>query len=72
MVFELGTNIEECEKLVELNKGITESSHLLCDLFYAKELFRELRRLVMLNSGLAEKMIDEIDSIFEEGEGEIF
>lgn len=72
MVFELGTNIEECEKLVELNKGIPESSHLLCDLFYAKELFRELRRLVMLNSGLAEKMIDEIDSIFEEGEGEIF
>ena len=63
MAFELGNQMERCEKLVDLNKDLPESSCLLYDLFHVKELFRELKRLVGVNNELAEIIIDDVDSL---------
>ena len=63
MAFELGNQMERCEKLVDLNKDLPESSCLLYDLFHVKELFRELKRLVGVNNELAEIIVDDVDSL---------
>lgn len=63
IAFELGNQMERCEKLVDLNKDLPESSCFLYDLFHVKELFRELKRLVGVNNELAEIIIDDVDSL---------